>query len=214
MRFLSKLVSFVFHPLLFPTCAAIYITLFAPLFFAQLTVKTLQLSLIVIFILTFIFPMAAMLLIRKLELVSEDSDDKISRTIPFIAIATFYIWTFFYYKPSYRLPFANPLIAAMLLGATISVFGAFFVNIFNRISIHAVGAGAWFGFTLCIMRYTTIDTSLFFPVFVIVAGLIGSARLYLESETPRELFQGYAVGFTAQFLAFKIAPYVQNWINS
>lgn len=213
MRLLSKIISLVFHPLLFPTYGAIYVTLFAPHFFAQLTPTAFRLSVIVIFILTFIFPMVALLLIRKLDLVSADADDKISRTIPFIAIATFYIWTFFYYKPSYRLPFANPLIASMMLGATIAVFAAFFVNIFSKISIHAVGAGAWLAFALCIMRYTVYDTSLLIPVFVFFAGLIGSARLVLQEESPRNVMFGYALGFTALFAAFYIAPHIQQLMN-
>ncbi|HEY0262369.1 MAG TPA: hypothetical protein VGB95_05040 [Chitinophagales bacterium] len=213
MRLFSKIISLIFHPLLFPTYGAIYITLFAPHFFAQLSAKAFQLSIIVIFILTFIFPMVAFLLIRKLEFVSADADDKISRTIPFIAIATFYIWTFFYYKPSYRLPFANPLIASMMLGATIAVFIAFFVNIFSKISLHAVGAGAWLGFALCIMKYTVYDTAIFFPFFVMIAGLIGTSRIALGKYNWREIAQGYGVGFVALFLAFNIAPFVQNWIN-
>lgn len=213
MRLLSKIISLIFHPLLLPTYAAIYVTIFAPHFFAQLSSKAFQLSVIVIFILTFIFPVVALLLIRKLELVSADADDKISRTIPFIAIATFYIWTFFYYKPSYRLPFANPLIASMMLGATIAVFIAFFINIFSKISLHTVGAGAWLGFALCIMKFTVYDTTFFFPFFVVIAGLIGTARLVLGKYDWKEIAQGYGAGFVAQFIAFNVAPYIQQLVD-
>lgn len=213
MRLLSKIISLLFHPLLFPTYGAIYVTFFAPHFFAQLSAKAFQLSVIVIFILTFIFPMVALLLIRKLELVSTDPDDKITRTIPFIAIATFYIWTYFYYKPSYRLPFANPLVASMMLGATIAIFMAFFINIFSKISLHAVGAGAWLGFVLSIMKFTVYDTTFFIPFFVVIAGLIGTSRIVLGKYDWKEIAQGYGVGFVAQFVAFNIAPSIQNWLN-
>lgn len=214
MRIFSKIISLLFHPLLFPTFGAIYVILFAPHFFAQLSAKAFQLSVIVIFILTFIFPIVALLLIKKLELVNADADNKIARIIPFIAIATFYIWTFFYYKPSYRLPFANPLVASMMLGATIAVFMAFFVNIFTDISLHAVAAGAWLGFTLFIMKYTIYDTAFFFPFFVVIAGLIGTARIMLGKRSWKEISQGYSVGFIAQFIAFNIAPQIQKWLNS
>lgn len=210
----SKLVSLIFHPLMFPTFGALYITLFAPHFFAHLSIKSFQLSVILIFILTFIFPVVSLLLMKKLELISSlELDDKKERTIPFISIATFYIWTFFYYKPSYQLPFANPLIASMLLGGVISVFMGFFINIFTKISLHSIAAGAFLGFYLAITRYTVYDTSIFLPIILIIAGMVGTARLLLRAHTLKQVSLGYFVGFFAQFLAFNVIPLIENYFN-
>jgi len=214
MRAITQFISVLFHPLLFPTYGAIYITFFAPHFFAHLSTKAFQLSVIVIFILTFIFPVVSLVLMRQLQLIdSLTLQDKKDRIIPFISIATFYIWTFFYYKPSYRLPFANPLIASMMLGSVIATFIAFFINIFRKISLHTLAAGCWIGFLLCTLRYTVYDIGFLFPIFVIIAGLIGTSRLILKAHEPREIMTGYFVGFIAQFLAFSIAPFIQNMIN-
>jgi hypothetical protein len=211
MQRLAKAISLLFHPLMFPTYAALYVTFFAPHFFAHLSLKSFQLSVILIFILTFIFPVVSLLLMRKLDLIdSLTLEDQKERTIPFIAIATFYIWTFFYYKPSYQLPFSNPLIASMILGAVIGTFTAFFINIFRKISLHALGAGAFIGFYLAMMRYTVYDTSFFLPIIVIIAGLIGTSRLILKAHQPNEVMMGYGVGFMAQFVAFNFVPLIEN----
>jgi hypothetical protein len=215
MRSIAHFLSALFHPLLFPTYGAVYITFFAPHFFAQLSPKALQLSVIVIFILTFIFPVVSLMLMRKLDLIpSLTLEDKKDRVIPFISIATFYIWTFFYYKPSYRLPFANPLIASMMLGSVIATFVAFFINIFRKISLHTIAAGGWIGFMLGTMQYTVYDIGILIPLFVVLAGLIGTARLILKAHEPKEIIQGYLVGFVSQFVAFTIVPYFQLLFNN
>jgi hypothetical protein len=213
MRLFSKIISLIFHPLLFPTYGTIYIVFFAPHYFAHLSLKSYQLSVILIFILTFIFPVVSLLILKQLEFIPSLSlEEKKDRTIPFIAIATFYIWTFFYYKPSYQLPFSNYLIASMMLGAVIGVFVAFFINIFRKISLHALGAGSFLGFLLATMKYSVYDTSFIFPIFLAIAGLIGTARLHLKVHDLREVAIGYAVGFLAQFLAFNIAPIFEKLI--
>jgi hypothetical protein len=151
---------------------------------------------------------------KKLELISSlELDDKKERTIPFVSIATFYIWTFFYYKPSYHLPFANPLIASMLLGGVVSVFMGFFINIFTKISLHSIAAGAFLGFYLSITKYTVYDTSLFLPIILIIAGMVGTARLLLRAHTLKQVLLGYFVGFFAQFLAFNVIPLIENYFN-
>jgi len=213
MRLFLKFISLIFHPLLLPTYGAIYIVFFAPHYFAHLSLKAYQLSVILIFILTFIFPVVSLLILKQLEFIpSLNLEEKKDRTIPFIAIATFYIWTFFYYKPSYQLPFSNFLIASMMLGSVIAVFVAFFINIFRKISLHTLGAGSFLGFLLATMKYSVYDTALVIPVFLVIAGLIGTARLHLKAHDLREVVMGYAVGFIAQFLAFNIAPIFEKII--
>jgi hypothetical protein len=62
------------------------------------------------------------------------------------------------------------------------------------------------------MKYSVYDTALVIPVFLVIAGLIGTARLHLKAHDLREVVMGYAVGFIAQFLAFNIAPIFEKII--
>ena len=48
-------------------------------------------------------------------------------------------------------------------------------------------------------------SSIFVLLFaVILAGAIGSARLYLQAHRPEEVYGGYLVGVFAQIIAFRI----------
>jgi len=86
-----------------------------------------------------------------------------------------------------------------LLGCTFVILIAEIITAFWRISLHTIGMGGLLGFFLEMMLHmqgTTIFTILF-PFLVIAAGLVGSARLYLQAHTPAQVYVGYVVGFLA-----------------
>ena len=205
----AKLVSYLFHPLLFPTYGVVFLVLVNPHLFAAYQLKGQLLWGIITFVLTFIFPVVWLVLMKKLELIdSLELDDKKQRIIPYIATATFYLWTFKMFKPT-SIPnaFSNQLISLMMLGAAVSVFIGFFINIFRKISLHTIGIGSFIGLTLPMLRIADYDLKFFFIALLLLAGVIGTARLVLEAHTQREVLSGYAAGFIGQFFAFTVLPY-------
>ena len=85
-----------------------------------------------------------------------------------------------------------------LMGCTFVVFVATAITFFWRISLHTIGMGGLLGFFTEMMVTQTFNQSMMIPVFmitVIIAGLVGSARLYLGAHTPAQIYAGYAVGF-------------------
>jgi membrane-associated phospholipid phosphatase len=94
----------------------------------------------------------------------------------------------------------------MLLGAAISIFIGFFINIFLKVSLHAIGVGSFFAVTLIILKYSDYNLTLLIIGSIIVAGVVGSARVALGAHEPKEVFLGYLVGFTGQFIAFNVIP--------
>ena len=114
----------------------------------------------------------------------------------------------------------NPSIPAaytiFVLGATIALFAAFFVNIFSKISMHTVGMGGLIGMvmiTMLLYSYDsfTIDSSYLgtfqvsmntlLMVVIVLAGLVGTARMILDAHTNKELYSGFFVGIFSQFIA-------------
>jgi len=161
---------------------------------------------IIAFVFTFLCPAVWLVMMKRLELISdfnfENSNDRI---IPFIAVATFYMWMFKLFKPTgdYT-PYSNPLISLMMLGAAVSIFIGFFINIFRKISIHAIAAGAFVGLTLCMMRLSDYDLRFFLIFVILFAGLVGTARLVLSDSKENEIWAGYLTGFIGQFFSFFI----------
>jgi hypothetical protein len=198
----------LFHPLLFPTYGTALIIAANPHLFAVYKLKGQLLWLIIVFIMTFIFPVVWLVMMRRLDLISSFKlENPKERIIPYIAVATFYMWTYRQFKPAVNFtPYANSIISHMMLGASIAIFIGFFVNIFRKISLHAIGAGAFMGLVLPLMRISDYDLKLFFIFVLISGGLVGTARLILDAHEPNEIWMGYAAGFIGMFASFTVLP--------
>lgn len=206
MRAIAKAVSVLFHPLLFPLYGAILILAVNPNLYGYFGEKVHVLWLIIIFILTCLFPAIWLVMMKRLEMIDNlQLDTANERIIPFIATATFYLMATWMFKPSVTMKVpSNLLIFYMMMGGTASIFTAFFINIFSKISLHAVGGGSIIGLGMLMIRFSTYDLRLVFIALILLGGLIGTARLVLEKHTPMQVFTGYLVGFTGQFVAFSI----------
>jgi hypothetical protein len=200
----AAIISALFHPLLFPTYGVLLIIAANPHLFAAYRPKDQFLWVIIAFVFTFLCPVVWLVMMKRLELISDyNFENSKDRIIPFIAVASFYMWMFKLFKPSaMETQHSNALISLMMLGAAVSIFIGFFINIFRKISIHAIGAGAFIGLTMSLMQLSEYDLR-FFLIFVILsAGLVGTARLILTESKPNEVWAGYLTGFIGQFFSF------------
>lgn len=206
MRGISRLISYLFHPLLFPTYGALFIILVNPNLYGYLGERIHMVWMIIVFALTFMFPVIWLAMMRGLQMIdSFQLQTAKDRIIPFIATATFYLWTTWMFKPAVNMKIPpNQLVFYMMIGASISIAMAFFINIFTKISLHAIGVGSFIGLVLTIARFSTLDLRVILIGAIVIAGVVGTARLVLGSHTTREIFMGYFVGFTGQFIAFGI----------
>lgn len=206
----AAFISVLFHPLLFPTYAVAFIIIANPHLFAVYPPKAQVLWAIITFIFTFICPVVWIVMMKRLELISDfNFENSRDRIIPYVAIASFYMWTFKLFKPTTEMtPYSNPVISSMLLGAAISIFIGFFINIFRKISIHAIGAGGFVGLTLSLINLSDFDLRFFFLIVIMISGLIGTARLITSDTKENELWAGYLTGFIGQFFSFTLVQYI------
>lgn len=212
MNRIAQLLSYLAHPLLFPTLSVAGILALNPWHYAHLSNRSKILWVIVTFILTFIFPVVWLLMLKSLNLVTsirlESAKDRI---IPYVATATFYLWAWKLFRPSVNnTQFSDMFISSMLLGAALNVMICFFINLFFKISLHTAGMGGLIGLMLVMVNYSAFDIRMYVPLLLVVAGLVGTARLWLGAHRQSEVFSGYVVGFFAQFAAFFIIPVLIN----
>jgi len=210
MKAIAKIISYLFHPLLFPTYGAILILLVNPNLYGRFGSREDNIWLIIVFALTFMFPAVWLLMMKRLDLIdSLNLETTKDRIVPFVATATFYLWTTEMFKPTatMRIP-PNQLIFYMMMGACASIFIAFFVNIFTKISLHTIGTGSLLGLLITLIPFSTYDLRLVFIFAILLAGAVGASRLVLKAHTEREVFSGYFVGFSGQFIAFSIVPHL------
>lgn len=216
-RALAHFISLLFHPLFFVMYMLVLYHLINPYLFTNNEPKANGLLFISILSLTVVFPLICILLMSTLGLISgiqmESSKDRVA---PMIAASIFYVWLYVNVRSNPNVP---DIFTCFLLGTTIALFIAFFINIFSKISLHAIAAGGliaamlllkfgydYYSFLLNLPGLGTyiVSTDVLIIGSIVIAGIIGSARLVLKAHTTDEVFGGYLVGLSAQMISYLI----------
>ena len=202
IRVTARLISFLMHPLFIISYVLFFLMQVNPYIFGYSGPKSQGLIVISIVTISFMFPMISILLMKALGLIQTiEMKDKKERIGPLIVTGLFYMWLYVNVRNNTNIPDA---LSFFILGSTISVFMALMINSFTKISLHTIAMG---GLTAGIMfiifnwTYGTVDIP--FPWFnfqlrisdrlvamivVILAGAVGSSRLYLFFLSSRAVF--------------------------
>ena len=218
MRITAQIISIIFHPLLVLTYMLVLLLLVNPYLFGvnSLSDKESMKFILSVFVSTFLIPSFAIFLMWRLKLISSiHMNDKQDRIGPFIVTGIFYLWVLRSVMADSNIPTAF-LIA--VLGTTIGLFACFIINLFFKVSLHAVGMGGLMGMVLIVMWLYSygsfivhmpfagtmeISINLVLMISILLAGMVGTSRLLLNAHTPREIYIGFALGLLAQFISLK-----------
>jgi len=214
LRVSAKIISTVFHPLLILTYSLILLLLVNPYIFGVNSIAFQTRLILLIFMSTFLLPAFSVFMMRNLGLVdSMQLKTKQERIGPYIITGVFYLWMFVNFKSNPTIPEAYTI---FVLGATIGLFVAFFINIFSKISTHTVGMGGLIGMVMITMLLFSYDSftvesayfgtiqmsmNVLLMIVIIIAGLVGTSRLILDAHTNKELYLGFFIGIFTQFIA-------------
>jgi len=213
LKGLARVISAVFHPLLMPSYMLALLIVVNPYLFGVRDLKDAQsrVLLLQIFLSTCFIPLVAIVMLKLTDLVKTYKLlDRHERIGPYIITGIFYLWMFRNFLENPRIPTAY---TTFMLGCTIALFLAFFINIFSRISTHTVGMGALVGMVLITLWQFSYDTFQFgiwelnlkpiLLVTILLAGLVGTARQALHKYEIMDLYGGYVIGLLAQFVALR-----------
>lgn len=188
--FIAKIISIIFHPLLMPFYGMLII-FSAPTLFGYLPVKFKKTLLIIILINNIIIPLSLMPYFRFRNIISSwVVDNRSERAIPLFTATFFYLVTT-YLVIRYQIPV---FIKSFILSAAVLSLAISLINFLMKISIHSAGAGALIA--LIIVLSVKMNTSLtgLLIASVMVSGIVLSARLWLNSHTPYEVWSGFFLG--------------------
>jgi hypothetical protein len=214
-RSLAKIISFAGHPLWVLTYILLFLLVLNPFAFGvrDLSDPRAMILLLSVFITSMVLPGIGVLLMKPLGLINNlKMRDKQERIGPYIVCGVFYLWLF---KNLLSTGLAPQLFAQFVLGASIALFLAFFINIFSNISIHAVGMGNLFAMVLMtFFQWGSLPLALWMgpnalllsPVLVLcvvlaLAGSVGVARLALHAHRPADVYKGYLAGMASVWVA-------------
>lgn len=218
LRITARVISYIMHPLFIIGYVLLFLIQANRYLFSFPNDKAQGLALITILSIAILFPLIALFMLKALGfLKSFEMEDREDRIIPLVLTGLFYLWLYVNIRVNDNIPGAFTF---FVLGSTIAIFLALIINIFSKISLHAMGAGGFVAIMLAIVfqwTYGFFDLSLpflgvelrlsdrFVIMFtLILAGAAGTARLYLKAHKPEEVYGGYIVGILSQMIAYLI----------
>lgn len=200
-QLMARIISYLFHPAIIPTYIALLLVGIQQKEQVQLYAsKDVNSWVINIFLCTFFFPVIFVLLLKALKFIdSIHLDHQKSRIIPLIGTMVFYFWC----NEIFRNIEANQFIRIYILGSFWGIIAVFMTNIFLKVSMHtsAMGGAITMGVLQLIIFPSLLNLLILLGIFLI-AGIVGTCRLYLKAHSQIELWVGYAVGILIQLAAY------------
>jgi len=196
LRQLSMVISWLFHPILVPTMGLLYLCWCNPFRYVPYGSKEFVLLTGVVAANSIFFPLLIIGIFRGLNIIhSIQMKEKAERVFPFMIIIFFFFWTYLVLSRFDLFPIPREL-SMILLGTTFATVIAFVINVmWIKISLHAIGAGGLVAIVLFSSLVSIFPVSLYLMGTILLAGLIGSARLLLEAHEQEEIYWGYFLGF-------------------
>ena len=170
------------------------------LYFLHPTLKLAVIGMFALF--SFFAPAISLVLLKRSKLISNlEIDNRNERSIPILITALYcgiLAWFLIAKTPKGMLPLSIPILP---IGAFLAILTTALINRYDKISLHALGVGMYFGFLIAYYQ-----TQVLFPLFIVlisalVSGLILSSRMYLGKHTLKQSLMGYSLGFIVLYIA-------------
>ena len=196
MKF-HKLISVILHPIVIPTIGVLLFLALTPDFIRK---ERQYLVLGIVFFSTYVVPIISLIILKALGVIKSFQVESIKeRKIPlFLMLLIFYILGWFLIMiPDFK------DLGVLFYGTNLSLIVIYILFFFNiKTSLHIVSMSSALGFFLI---YGTLNSISILPIAVIIimlTGLLASSRLYLKAHTPLEVYLGFFLGITSQYVGY------------
>lgn len=186
---LSRLVTILLHPLLMPVYCSLWL-LYTPTPYSNMSLGLNIQTLVLVGVFACLIPLMAIGVFILSGRVSDlEMPTARERVEPLLCSALVIGGSLIFLISRVPRP-----VAGMLCGESIALFFAAFCSFFWKISLHAIGSGAFLSFVSVLGICYHQDFSFIAAIAFVAAGLTGWTRLYEEAHTPLQLFAGYMLG--------------------
>ena len=205
MTLLARIISIVFHPLLLATYLFGLLAFVLPIALDPLKEEGYLNFIFLIFCVTFLFPALNVGIFKTFGSIKTLAmKDRQERILPFAFIAILYIVVTYLFYTRTRIDINDNLLKFLVVIDALVLVAAV-VTFFYKVSVHSMGMCGMIGILLPLNKISE-DGALFYPTIavIVLAGLVMSARLQLNSHTPREVMLGGVLGFSTSFVMMLI----------
>ncbi len=197
-RIFAHVFSVIFHPLFIPFYVIGFLVYWHPSYFSGFSAFSKFEIMRSVLVNTIIFPAFALLVMKGLGFIKSimlhTQQDRIG---PYLVNMIFYFWmarVFFNFKPE-----ITPVLATFMTGVFLTTAIALIANIFNKISMHAIGCGGMLGIFIIVMNSNSMWMAWPLALAILITGMVCTSRLIVSDHTTKEIYTGLLVGLVCQF---------------
>ena len=191
----AKVISAVFTPFSIPFLAFLVLFIFSYLRIMPLQYKLIVLG--VVYCFTILMPTLTIFIFRKINGFSpEELVERKRRYIPFILTITSYVFCLLMMH-RLNIPW---YMTGIILSALVVMIICVIVNLKWKLSEHMAGMGGIIGGLVSFSALFSYNPVVWLCLFILIAGILGSARIVLGHHTLGEVLSGFVVGLVCAFL--------------
>ena len=188
---LSRILSFILHPLLIPTFAIAALMLQPDIYPIVLPNSIKFWFISVIFIFTLVIPASSVFILLKFNAINSiELKQRNERTIPLLIASTSYMGLVYFMKPT----IIPPVFLYVLYSATFALLTGLFINLVYKISLHTLGWGAITATLTGISIRLGTPMLPFILISILLSGVTGYARLKENAHNQAQVYLGYIAG--------------------
>lgn len=191
----AKVISAVFTPFSIPFLAFLILFIFSYLRIMPIQYKLIVLG--VVYCFTILMPTLTIFLFRKINGFSpDDLAERQRRYTPFILTIISYVFCLLMMR-RLNIPW---YMTGIILAALVMMIICVVVNLKWKLSEHMAGAGAVIGGLVAFSALFGYNPVWWLCIFILVAGVLGTARIILRHHTLGEVMGGFTVGLICSLL--------------
>lgn len=195
MNLLSKVTSFIFHPLLMPIFGVIFYFAKTPRYVSENIMKA---KLISLSILTIILPILLYFLLKTLGKVNSIYLKSARERI--IPLTLNFIVTLVILKRILT-PSRDIELYFFFLGILISTLACLILAVLTfKASIHMMGLAGLLMFFIALSIHFSININGTLALMAVILGAVATSRLHLKAHSVKELVMGLFIGFVPQLI--------------
>ncbi|MBS1627972.1 MAG: hypothetical protein JSR09_04160 [Bacteroidetes bacterium] len=203
ITFIAKIISYIFHPLFIPTYIILFLVWQFPFEFANITPWQLKLKLFGTFWMTAFFPAFAVFLLKRLNFINSIFlRTQKDRIIPYIITMFFYWWMYYLSRSMKDQP---EVLRFFYFGIFMSTVAGLIINNFIKISLHGLAMGGAVTALILFALYYQTPLGLYISIATLMAAIVCTSRLVLNTHNNFEIYAGLIVGVLCQIIGYWFA---------
>lgn len=186
----ARVTSIIFHPLLIPTLG-FFLLLNSGFYFSILPWSVEKFILLVVFLSTCVLPALSIGLLSLSPKFDVNMEKNTDRVLPLMISSVFY---YLGYLILQRLP-VFPIYNLFMIASILVQFGLLVISLKWKISAHSAAIGGLVGGFFGLSFRLQENPILILIALILVAGMVGTARLILGKHTSLQVYAGFLLGF-------------------